>query len=68
METSEERLNKTINFICELMNKEKFHTWTVFDTLLAVKNCALVGSTTLPKEVGESFKHTQHEQVYVPRR
>ena len=51
METSEERLNKVITFICDLMNKERFYNWTVFDVLLAVKNCALNGSTVLPKEV-----------------
>lgn len=68
MKTSEERLNKTISFICELMKKERFYSWSVFDTLLAVKNCALTGSTTLPEERGESFRHTQHEQGYIPSR
>lgn len=53
METSEERLNKVTNFVCDLMNKERFYNWTVFDVLLAVKNCALSGSTTLPKEVSK---------------
>jgi len=53
VETSEERLNKVINFICDLMNKERFYDWKVFDVLLAVKNCALVGSAVLPKEVSK---------------
>lgn len=53
METSEERLNKVINFVCDLMNQERCHNWTVFDVLLAVKNCALSGSTILPKEVSK---------------
>ena len=47
------RLNKVTNFVCDLMNKEKFYNWTVFDVLLAVKNCALSGSTILPKEVNK---------------
>ena len=54
METSEERLNKVINFICDLMNKERNYNWKVFDVLLAVKNCALNGSTTLPTEVSKN--------------
>lgn len=53
METAEERLNKVFFFICDLMNKEKFYNWSVFDVLLAVKICALDGSTTLPKEVNK---------------
>jgi hypothetical protein len=53
VETSEERLNKVTNFVCDLMNKERFYNWTVFDVLLAVKNCALNGSTVLPKEVSK---------------
>lgn len=53
METSEERLNKVTNFVCDLMNQESHHNWTVFDTLLAVKNCALSGSTILPYEVSK---------------
>ena len=51
METSEERLNKVITFICDLMNKERYYNWTVFDVLLAVKNCAISGCTMLPYEV-----------------
>lgn len=51
METSEERLNRVINFVCDLMNQESCHNWTVFDVLLAVKNCALSGCTMLPYEV-----------------
>ena len=51
METSEERLNNVFFFICDLMNKERYYNWNVFDVLLAVKNCALNGSTVLPKEV-----------------
>ena len=54
METSEERLNKVITFICDLMNQERYYNWTVFDVLLEVKNCALSGSTTLPKEVSKN--------------
>ena len=53
METSEERLNKVINYVCDLMNIESRHNWTVFDVLLAVKNCALSGSAILPKEVNK---------------
>ena len=53
METSEERLNKVFFFVCDLMNKERTYNWTVFDVLLAVKNCALSGSTILPKEVSK---------------
>ena len=53
METSEERLNKVINFICDLMNKERYYNWKVFDVLLAVKNCALSGSAILPKEANK---------------
>lgn len=51
METSEERLNRVINFVCDLMNQERCHNWTVFDVLLAVKNCAISGCTMLPHEV-----------------
>ena len=53
METSEERLNRVINFVCDLMNQESRHNWTVFDVLLAVKNCALSGCTMLPYEVNK---------------
>ena len=54
METSEERLNKVITFICDLMNKERYYNWKVFDVLLAVKNCTLSGSAILPKEVNKN--------------
>lgn len=53
METNGERLNKVFFFVCDLMNKERFYNWTVFDVLLAVKNCALNGSTVFPKEVSK---------------
>lgn len=53
METAEQRLVKTKKFVDELLNKERFYNWNVFDVLMAVKECALLGQTVLPKEKEE---------------
>lgn len=50
METDKERLDKINKFVTELMNKERYYKWTVFDVLAAVKQCVLLGITKLPKE------------------
>lgn len=50
METDKERLDKINKFVTELMNKERYYKWTVFDVLAAVKQCVLLGITKFPKE------------------
>ena len=50
METDKERLDKINKFVTELMNKERYYRWTVFDVLAAVKQCVLLGITKFPKE------------------
>lgn len=51
METDKERLDKVNRFVTDLMNKERYHRWSVFDVLAAVKQCALLGVTEPPKEM-----------------
>lgn len=50
MEPDKERLAKINKFVTELMNKERYYRWTVFDVLVAVKQCVLLGITKFPKE------------------
>lgn len=50
MDTYEDRLNRLIKFVDELIKKEPYYSWKNQTILQAIKKCCLLGIDSLPKE------------------